>query len=62
MYRIVDKLPKDCRLVDGYPFPFKFGKKLYVYEPYVDCFGEAVWCRRCHDVNCFLAVQLKELL
>lgn len=62
LYHIVNNLPMHCHVVDGYPFPFKFGKKLYVYEPYVDCTGVACWCRRCHDVKSFLAVHLKELL
>ena len=63
IYTIVSKLPKDCICVDDFPFPFKFsGDKLYVYEPDVDCFGDAVWFRRRHDIKCNLAVKLLELI
>lgn len=62
MYKIVNKLPKDCLCVESYPFPFKFAKgKLYVYEPGV-YFGDAVWYRRFHDINSHLAVHLSKLL
>lgn len=61
MYHIVNNLPKDCKCIPDYPFPFKFGKKLYVYEPYVDYNCDACWCRRSHELHSFLAVQLLEI-
>ena len=62
IYTQVKNLPKDCDMVAGYPFPFKFSRsKLYVYEPYVSPFGENVWCRRSHDINSSLAFELSKL-
>lgn len=59
MYVQVKKLPKDCICVEKYAYPFKFsGDKLYVYEPAINCFGESVWFRRCHDINSPLAYYL----
>lgn len=45
-YVELKKLPKDCHCIDAYLFPFKLsGKTLYVYQPGVNCYGDAVWYR-----------------
>lgn len=61
MYVQVKKLPKDCIVLDCYPYPFKFSRdKLYVYEPDVNCFGESIWFRSIHSVFSPLAKKLSE--
>lgn len=63
MYVVVNKLPKDCICVLDYIYPFKFsGHRLYVYEPGVNPFGQAVWYRRSHGITSPLAVHLSKLL
>ena len=58
-YVIVSKLPKNCYCVENYPYPFKITRsKLYVYDPGVDCYGDACWFRRSHTLNCDLAFYL----
>lgn len=58
-YVIVNKLPKDCNLIADYSFPFKFtSKQLYVYEPGLDCYGDACWFRRSHNLTSDLACHL----
>lgn len=61
MYVFVKKLPADAVCCDLYRYPFKFGKLLYVYEPGLDCFGEAGFYRRSHRLDCPLANFLKGL-
>lgn len=60
-YVQVKKLPKDCIKVNDYPYPFKFsGDKLYIYEPGVNLYGEAIWYRSVHSVLSPLGKKLSE--
>ena len=60
-YLQVKKLPTNCYMVQGYPYPFRFfGSKIYVYEPGFNSFGEAVWYRRSNSISCPLGKKLFE--
>lgn len=62
MKMYVKELPKDCLCISEYPLPFKIsGSKLYIYEPGVNRYGNAVWYRWVCDVKSPLGNILSKL-